>query len=75
VNLRDNCWLLGTIMAAERPQGGLELEFTWRRPSGITQLKGIRLLYSYYNFNRKTSLQTSVADPCFWASRFRIRIH
>jgi hypothetical protein len=50
-------------LAAERPQGGLELQFTWRRPSGITQLKGIRLLYSYYNFNMKTSLQTSVADP------------
>jgi hypothetical protein len=34
VNLRENCWATGHNMASERPRGGLELEFTWRRPSG-----------------------------------------
>ncbi len=33
--------LLVYNMAAERPQGGLEVDFTCRRPSGIIQLNGL----------------------------------
>ncbi len=36
--------LLVYNMAAERPQGGLEVDFTWRRPLGINTIKGFSLL-------------------------------
>jgi hypothetical protein len=41
VNLKENDWVTGDNMAAERPQGAMELELTWRRPSGIIKLKGV----------------------------------
>ncbi len=40
----------GDNMAAERPQGGLELEFTWRRLSGIHTIKGCSLLLFLISF-------------------------
>ncbi len=80
VNLRENCWATGHNMAAERPQGGLELEFTWMWPSGIIQLKGTSItIYNIILIWRrayKPVLRIRIRRSiCFWASRFRIRIH
>ncbi len=56
-------------MAAEKPQGGLELEFTWRRPSGIIQLKGVVYYILSIIFIWRWSYKQGAYSSCLGAGR------